>query len=258
MKQKIAIIGSGNMGQAIAQGLLRKKIVTNDQLFLTDSQTNNNTQAAQNSQIIVLAVKPQKAQVILHEMKSAIIDQLIISIMAGITIDAIQQALGKKTAVVRVMPNLAAKIGESMSVWVKSKQVTGVQEKIVQDVLSAIGKALEVQSENQIDAATAISGSGPAYFFYFTELLEKAAQKLGFSQEEAKLLTEQTFFASSELLKKSNNSAQDLRQAVTSKGGTTEAAVQSFQKAGLQDIVEKSIFAAVQRAHALGESREKE
>lgn len=248
MKETITIIGAGNMGQAIANGLLSKKIITQSQLILTDSKTNNNKDAVKKAGIVILAIKPQIAIKVLEEIKDVMGNQLIISIMAGITLDMIQQALGKKIAVVRVMPNLAAKVGQSMSVWISSKEVTERHKKYIRIMLGAIGVQLELQEEQQINMATAISGSGPAYFFYLAELIEKAAQDLGFSQEEARLLTIQTLLGSAKLLEATTNSANELRLSVTSKGGTTEAAFDIFQKAKVSDTLKKGIIAAFERA----------
>jgi len=252
MNAKIAIIGAGNMGQAIAQGLLSKKIVSQNQLVLTNSKTGSNREAVKKADVIIFAIKPQIAFSILEEIKDIVENQLLISIMAGISIESMQKILGKEVAIVRVMPNLAAQIGQSMSVWVKSKEVTDSHGTIVQIILETIGVQMELKNEKQIDMATAISGSGPAYFFYLTELIEKEAIDLGFSQREAKMLTTQTLFGSSVILQNSQYSAEALRHMVTSKGGTTEAAIKIFQEAGLQDIVEKGIRAAFKRAREIG------
>ena len=254
MKETLAIIGSGNMGQAIANGLLKKNVVAQRQLFLTNSQTRNNKEVVEKANIIILAVKPQVAQLVMDEIKNSVKDQLIISIMAGITIDFIQQALGKDVAVVRVMPNLAARVGKSMSVWVKSKEVTLHQEEITKTILEAIGMQLELAQEEQINMATAISGSGPAYFFYITELIEQAAEQLGFSKKQARLLVRQTFLGAAELFHVSEIPAEDLRRAVSSKGGTTEAAIEVFQKAELQHTLAKGILAGYTRADELGKA----
>jgi len=250
MKHKIAIIGAGNMGQAIAQGLLSNKIIAQNQLFLTNSKTRNNHDAVKKADVIILAVKPQVSHGILQEIKDGVKDQLIISIMAGISIHTIQQALGKK-AIVRVMPNLGAKVGLSMSVWVKSKEVTKNQKTVVKDILNAIGQELEVDGEEKINIATAISGSGPAYFFYFTELLEQEAIKLGFSQKDAQLLAVQTLQGSAELLRHSKLSTNTLRLHVTSKGGTTEAAFEEFAKNNFDKIFQEGVQAAKKRAEEL-------
>lgn len=146
------------------------------------------------------------------------------------------------------MSNLAAKVGQPMSVWVKSKEVTGKQKSLAKAILDSIGLQLELHEENQINMATAISGSGPAYFFYLTELIEKAAQDLGFSQGKAILLAVQTLLGSAKLLQTSTRSAKELRLSVTSKGGTTEAAFGIFQKARLSDTIKQGIITAFERA----------
>lgn len=251
MKETIAIIGAGNMGQAIANGLLSKKIITQSQLILTDSKTRGNKEAIKKADIIILAIKPQIAATVLEEIKDEVRNQLIISIMAGIALSTIQQTLGKKVAVVRVMPNLAAKVGQSMSVWVSSKEVTERYKKYVKIMLGAIGVQLELQEEQQINMATAISGSGPAYFFYLTELIEKAAYKIGFSHKEARLLAIQTLLGSADLLRTSTYSVGELRNAVTSKGGTTEAALAIFDKQKLDKRFILGIRAAYNKSKEL-------
>ncbi len=256
MRERIAIIGSGNMGQAIARGLLDNKIITQQQLFLTNSQTGNK-EAITKADIIILAVKPQNKDTVFEEIKEVVTNQLIISVMAGITIESIQNSLGGKNSIIRVMPNIAAKIGKSMSVWIKNPQVSSTQTEKIKLILEAIGQQLELHTEDQIDKATAISGSGPAYIFYLTEILENAAIKIGFSDREAKLLAEQTLIGSAELLQKSKESATNLRSAVTSKGGTTEAAITILQKENIQNIFSKAITAAYTRAKKLGENLRK-
>ncbi len=251
MKETIAIVGSGNMGQAIAQGLLGKTIIQQGQLILTNSKTKNNKYAVQKADVIILAVKPQVVQDVLKEITEVVKGKLIISIIAGVAIDTLQESFGEKTAIVRVMPNLAARVGKSMSVWIKNKEVTKKQAEVVKKILEAIGTQLELQEEKQINMATAISGSGPAYFFYITELIEKGAQELGFSHKDARLLAKQTMLGSAELLQMSSCSAEELRHAVTSKGGTTEAAFREFYKRGfgrLSTRFHEGVLAAYRQA----------
>jgi pyrroline-5-carboxylate reductase len=252
MKGNIAIIGSGNMGGSIAQGLLNKKIVPPGRLLITNSETFNNKEAVQRAETVIIAVKPAQAITVLNDIKETIKKQLIISVMAGITIGTLQNILGKNTAVVRVMPNLAAKVGKSMSVWVKSGQVSDTQSAAAKTILESIGTQLEMRNENMINAATAISGSGPAYVFYLAQLIENGAVDLGFSRKNARLLTEQTLIGCAELLKTTGKSAEDLRAAVTSKGGTTEAGLSVLEKDDLQNTVLKAIQAAFERAKQLG------
>jgi pyrroline-5-carboxylate reductase len=252
MNKKIAILGGGKMGQAIAKRLIEKGIYEKKRLCITNSETKNNSLAVQDASVIILSVKPQISYGVFEEIKGKVGNALIISVMAGIAIDTIQKGLGQKKSVIRVMPNLAATLGESMSVWVKSKEVTGMQKENALRILESIGRQLELKSEAQIDKATAISGSGPAYFFCLTELLEKNAIDLGFTPREARVLAEQTLIGSAELVRSSGESATDLRDSVTSKGGTTEAALLRFQKENLQGAIHKGIVAAYKKAEKLG------
>jgi pyrroline-5-carboxylate reductase len=234
----VVIIGVGNMGSAIARALLDKEIVSKSQLILCDPTSekvaafeneaqiiHNVASAVEKADIVLLAIKPQLFAQVLPEMKDAITsDKLILSIAAGVTVATIKQLLGEKMAIVRVMPNLAATVGESLSAWVVSPEVTTHQQTSIKILLQAIGEEFMVEKEDLLDAVTAISGSGPAYVFFLAELLQQNAQDLGIEKELAKKLARQTIIGSSSLLKQSDKSPEELRAAVTSKGGTTEAA----------------------------------
>ena len=166
----IAIIGYGNMGRAIARGLLNKKIVKLSQLHISNSADENAT-VFMKSQIIILCVKPQIISRVIADIMDItdikIMDKLFISVAAGISINSLQKQLGEEAKIIRVMPNLCAQIGESMSCWVKNEQVTLLDEKIIKTVLESFGCQLEMKDENDLNKVTAISGSGPAYIFYF-------------------------------------------------------------------------------------------
>ena len=266
MNKKLAIIGVGNMGKAIVSSLLAQKIIPPENLFLSDSHRkaldeyakqgvvicSSNAQAVQQADVIVLAVKPQSFPALLKELRNSIgEDKLIISIAAGIEMQTIKASFGSSQPVVRVMPNLCAAVGESMSVWVKSKEVNEEQEAVVKEVLQAIGAEVSVDDEDLIDAATAISGSGPAYVFYLTELLEQSALNLGLPEKAANLLARQTILGSATFLGQSDKSAKELRLQVTSKGGTTEAAFEKFEQSNLKKVFFNGIRAAYQRAKRL-------
>ena len=170
--KKIAIIGYGNMGRAIARCLLNKKIVKRSQLYISNS-SDENTIAVMKSQIIILCIKPQNMISVITDIANitdiTIIDKLFISIAAGISINTIQKYLGHDAKIIRVMPNLCARVGESMSCWIKNKQVAIQQIKIIKSILKSFGQELEMKDENDLNKVTAISGSGPAYLFYFIE-----------------------------------------------------------------------------------------
>jgi len=262
----IAIIGVGNMGSAIAHSLLRKKVIPAKNLILSNPSleklihfkqlatiiTAVNKNAVERADIIILAVKPQTLTPVLQEIKSAVSkNKLIISIAAGFELKTIKKILGVQQSVVRVMPNLCARVSKSMSCWVKSKEVTNEQSMEVKIILQAIGKECLLEEENLLDQVTAISGSGPAYVFYLVELLEKSALKLGLDKKLANMLATQTVVGSVRLLENSKKSVKILREEVTSKGGTTEAAFKKFNKSRFEIIFINAVRAAYLRAREL-------
>jgi pyrroline-5-carboxylate reductase len=266
IKETIAIIGGGNMGRAIASALLDQKVVSPPRLVVSTPRVDtlqqfsekevrvvsDNAVAVKGSDVVFLAVKPQKMMRVLEEI-AAVTDstQLVISVAAGISMDSMKKLLGQRQPVVRVMPNLCAQIGESMSVWVKSAEVTEKQEQVVALLLGSIGEMVRLEDEDLIDAATAISGSGPAYVFYLAELLEREAIRLGLPEAVAIQLSRQTLFGSAKYLKESEQSAEALRRGVTSKGGTTEAALGMFERRNLSEIFAEGIMAAYSRSKEL-------
>lgn len=267
LTQKIAIIGAGNMGGAIAQGLLNKKAVKPEQLILTNPKerklasfkkqgcviTANNANAAAQADSIILAVKPQIIKTALQEIKPALNQkQLVISVAAGVEIKIIKGCLYRNQPVVRVMPNLCATAGASVSAWVKSKEVSSAQIQTAKAVFSAIGIEMELKKEVLVDAVTAISGCGPAYVFYLAELLEKGAERLGIPKKYARELARQTLIGSALFLKQSSKSPRQLRDAVTSKGGATEAAFKKFNQKHLQQAFLAGIVAAYRQSQKLG------
>lgn len=269
LNKKITIIGTGNMGKAIAHGLLQKKAIQSKNLILTDASNeklkefkklgvlieSNNKKACEKSDIIILAIKPQTLKSVLEEIKeSAQESQLVVSIAAGVAISSIKEVLGKKQPIVRVMPNLCAQVGESMSGWVKSKEVGQEQVRFVKIILESIGKEIQFSKEDYIDKITAISGSGPAYVFYLTELLEKSAIKLGIKKKEAQILAKNTLIGAAKFLENSNESSQDLRRKVTSKGGTTEVAFKKIDNSRFEHIFYTAIEAAYERAKSFAKN----
>jgi len=244
MKEKIAIIGAGNMAMAIVEGLLSQSVVDLSQLVLTRKSLQkvhtfsgkrvvmirDNKKAVASSDIIILAIKPQQMAEVLEEIKGEV---------------------GKKTHVVRVMPNLCAKIGESLSCWTKNKAVTKKEETLAKKILGAIGQEVFFGDEYMIDDMTAIFGSGPAYVFFLTEMLEDAAIKLGLTSILARKLAKQTVVGSALLLKSTSEHPASLRAAVTSYKGITHAAFEVFTKEKLTETFFKGIQAGKKRAREL-------
>lgn len=266
--ENIAIIGVGNMGGAIAEGLLRSAmgsgkpfLVLSDaaasctKRFAKDSRikiASSALEAVRQAETVVLAVKPQIIKEVLVSLRSCVTSKhLVISIAAGIEISSLKKILGGKIPVARVMPNICAKVGESMSVWTKSSEVNAAQKRMVIKILNSIGKELYVKDEDLLDVATAASGSGPAYFFYMAEILERWTARNGFSVGDAALLARQTFIGSAKMLAVSKGKAEALRIAVTSKKGTTDAAIKNMDRFGFKKSFRQGITSAKKRAREL-------
>lgn len=252
INKKIAIIGLGNMGCAIRDGMLKKKLIDKSQLFVSNKQSTNKIVVNQ-SKILIIAVKPQVIKTVLEEIKNVISKhKLIISIAASVEIKKIKQILGKKQKIIRVMPNLCAKVNQSISCWVKSEEVNNNDVVIFKKIFRSIGQEIEIKNENLLDQITVISGSGPAYLFYLAELLEKSAIKIGLGKRLAKNLVTQTFYGSINLLRKSQESPEILRENVTSKGGVTEAAFKVINQSKFEDVFTKAVNSAYKKAKQLG------
>lgn len=264
---KISFVGGGAMGEAMLAAVLNNKLSTPRDMCVSDikperrqhlakkysvSATESNKEAVGKGDLIVLAIKPQNLAEIMADVKGHFEPgQLVISIIAGARIDTLRQGLDHK-AVVRVMPNTPAQIGEGMSVWTATPEVTRAQKKLAGAILASMGQEIYVDDEKYLDMVTAISGSGPAYFFYFVEALVEAAVQIGLPRDVAEQLALQTFVGSAQLLKKSGKSPADLRKQVTSPGGTTAAAITRFEKGAFRNLVLQAVVAAYNRARELG------
>jgi len=260
MKKIIGIIGAGNMGGAIYQILKKSRLARRGCICDRNLRKINALGARQDvldlqdllaqSDIIILAVKPQSFKDLANEIKIKAGNKLIMSIMAGVSTRTISNLL-KAKKVARAMPNMPAQIGQGAIGWFVGKDV-GKSEKIeIARLLSALGLAIEFKKENLLDTVTAVSGSGPAYFFYLCEQLEEGAVRLGLDQKTAKLLAEQTFFGSAALLRNKKIGVAQLRQAVTSRKGTTAAAIGVLEKNKFGRIFERALSSALKRAREL-------
>ncbi|MBU4376868.1 MAG: pyrroline-5-carboxylate reductase [Candidatus Omnitrophica bacterium] len=267
-ERKIGILGCGNMGEAIAKGTIFSGLVNAGSLYLYDIDkdkarhvgecldaniSNSSEELCNECSVIVLAVKPQDVEEVLKEVNHAINpSKLLVSIAAGFTINKIKKFINDKVGVIRVMPNMALSVNASASAICRDDCVTTEDMKFVKTLFTATGEVVEVE-EKFMDAVTAISGSGPAYFFYLTEILERCAIEMGIEKEKAKLLAVKTALGSALLLADSDSQAESLRKRVTSKGGTTEAAFKYFAEKGLENILKGGIEAARKRAKELSE-----
>lgn len=240
MANKLAFIGAGNMAGALIHGLLgdgypADSIIASDQLSekreaLAGSgihTTDDNCAAVNGADIVILAVKPQVLQAVCEEIQPAIAQNnpLVISIAAGTSLASLQNWLGDDTAIVRTMPNTPAMLQAGASVLYANSNVSDEQKDSAESILRSVGITRWLEDESLIDAATALSGSGPAYFFLFMEVMEQAGIKMGLPAETAHLLTLQTALGAARMAMESPDSAAELRSRVTSPGGTTEAAI---------------------------------
>ena len=262
----LGIIGCGNMGEAILKGVLERKLFSTSQSFISDISkerlsyireeygvniTRSNKEVVEKASVILLAVKPQEMNSLLEEIKSEWReDKLAISIAAGIKISKILEKLGR-AKVVRVMPNLCVKVKKGITAMASSSNVDERSKELARKVFSSIGEVVEVE-ERLMDAVTALSGSGPAYVFYFLESLMEAGVTLGFSPSLAYLLSFKTLEGAVELLK-GGESPATLRKRITSKGGTTEKALKYLEEKKFKEIVKEALGKAYLRSKELSE-----
>jgi len=260
----IGFIGVGVMGSSIIKSLLMKSI-TSDQICIADKSPDKLDQLKSQYQVevkeiaaigkgcnvIFLAVKPQDLADVLNELKQTIQPEtVVISIAAGKTIKFIEDQLQTNNPVIRAMPNTPAQIGKGISAIAAGAKVSGDELKIATELFSTTGEVVVV-TEDKIDAVTALSGSGPAYFFYFIEAMVKAGVELGLTDEIASKLAIETISGSAAMLKESNLDAATLRKNVTSPKGTTAAALEVFSNGDLENIILKAMSAAKNRAQEL-------
>ncbi len=204
--------------------------------------------------VIILAVKPQDAPTLFATLQPLVDpQQVFLSIMAGVKMSTISQGLGADK-IIRAMPNLPAQIGMGMTAYTAADAVTRIELVMVQNLLNTTGKAIYVAEENAIDATTAISGSGPAYVWYFMQAMMQAARGMGFNESEAELLVSQTFRGAIELYTKSDLDCAEWIKRVSSKGGTTEAAMAAYMEREVHEDIVAGAQAALDRAVALGKS----
>ncbi|PBP16557.1 NADP oxidoreductase coenzyme F420-dependent [Diplocarpon rosae] len=277
---KLCFIGGGNMGAAIiggllAQGTSSKQNITVSEPFAATRQkvedtlgvgtTTSNSDAARDADVLVLAVKPQVAKGVCEDLAASWTSSnkpelpLVVSICAGIPLDALSTWFtlgdGRAPKVVRVMPNTPALLGEGASGSFAGPGVTEDEKSLVTALLEGFGKVSEwVDREELIDVVTALSGSGPAYFFLLVEHMISSATALGLPREQAERLAKQTALGAGRMLAESPESPGQLRVNVTSPKGTTEAALNSFQTSGLEEIVGKALKAAADRGEELGQA----
>ena len=265
--QKIAFIGAGNMANALITGLVAdgvdpkniwasdpsdKNLTALENKFGIQTSFDNKT-VISNADIVVLAIKPQIMKDVCQAVTAAVKDfsPMIISIAAGIQVEHLSSWLGSKAAIVRAMPNTPSLIKAGATGLFANEYVTEDQKSIAEEIMRAVGVAIWVDEEIQMDYVTALSGSGPAYFFRIMEAMEKTACEMGLSAKTAHILTLQTALGAAKLAMESNDTLSTLREKVTSPGGTTEKGLAALNEAGIDSTINKTLVAAKVRAAEL-------
>jgi pyrroline-5-carboxylate reductase len=266
---KISFIGCGNMGRSLIGGLInnayppeliygadpdpeqRQQVAS----LFNIAVTADSNEAIQNAEVVVLAVKPQAVCASIAEIAETLARQrpLIVSIAAGVRLASMSKYAGENMPIVRVMPNTPALIGAGAAALYANQHVSSEQRELSEAIMRSVGIALWLDTEEKLDAVTALSGSGPAYFFLIMEVMQKAAIKLGLDEKQAQLLTLETAFGAAKMAMESKHDAATLRQQVTSPGGTTEQALKVLMDNDIDQLFEQALSAANNRSIELAD-----
>ncbi len=269
---RLAFIGAGVMAESMIAGLLGKGIVRPGQIVASHPRSDrqsrlterfgvrvigDNREVAEGADLVFLTIKPQVLATVMGELKGSLgAGQVVISILAGASLSSLRRGLDH-AAVIRVMPNTPAQIGQGMSVWCGTHDVPDERRLQVKAVLAALGEEIEVDTEKYVDMATALSGTGPTYVFMMMEALIDAGVHMGFPRRLAEEIVLQTVSGSVEFARHSGKHMAELRNMVTSPGGTSAEAIYQMEKGGLRTVLSKAAFAAYQRTQTLSAEQEK-
>jgi len=271
MINKISFIGAGSMSEAIIEGMIKNEFIKNDRIFVTNRKNEkrlnelkkkyqingslHKQDVIENANIIVLAIKPNDLKKAIDELKPYITkDQLIVSVLAGVSTTHIQQLIEQEIAIIRAMPNTSASIGQSATAITKGSFATIEDVELIKQMFQSIG-TVTVVNEDDIHLVTGISGSGPAYIYYFVEAIEKVAKEEGLDEKVAKQLVTQTIIGAGKMLKQANLSAEQLRKNVTSPNGTTEAGLKTLSQYNFQEAIISCVKKAKERSIELGKQQ---
>jgi pyrroline-5-carboxylate reductase len=270
--RKLAVIGGGKMGGPFAARVVETGLLPPDRVVVSEpvaatrerlaarlgvTAVASNTQAIEGASTVLLAVTPQVIPTVLADLRGHFApEQLAVSIAAGVTMETVQRGLDHET-VVRVMPNTPAQVGQGVSAWIAAASVTAAQKAETRAVLRSVGTELEVDRESYLDMVTAVSGSGPAWVMLVVEAMIDAGVQIGLRPDWSRELVYQTFSGSIELARQSKLHPAELRNQVTSPGGTTAAGLYAMERAGLRGAIAGGIVAAFERSLALGEAARK-
>lgn len=265
---KLVFFGAGSMAEAMISGIIENRLMTPKDIWVTNrankeklenlkqqygvTATYNLQELFAGAETVVLAMKPKDAAAAMKQIRGFLTDNtLIISVLAGISIATIEELSGRKPAIARAMPNTSAAVGKSATAVAVNPAVTVQQKEAVKQLFETIGLAVFV-GEEQLDAVTGVSGSGPAYIYYFVEAMEKGAMEAGLEEELAKKLIIQTLLGAAEMVKAAAKPAKQLRQEVTSPGGTTEAGIKILEENEVQNALVACIKAACNKSKEMG------
>ncbi len=268
----LAFIGSGVMGEAMIRGVLHRELVPRTSIVAADPHaeritylhdtfgvevTHSNRDAARTADIVILSIKPQVMSAVLPELDGQLKpDALVISIAAGVPLHTLSHGLSNQH-VVRAMPNTPGQIGKGITVWTATRDVSGSQRQQAKELLGALGEVMYVEDERFLDMATALNGTGPAYVFMFMEALIDVGVHMGLSRRDAERLVLHTMRGSVEFAMQSNQHPAELRNQVTSPGGTSAEAIYHLEKGGLRTVIADGVWAAYRRSRELGDSSAK-
>lgn len=269
--KRLAFIGGGTMAEAMIRGLLDKHLVPPSHIAVTGPRRErraalrkqfgvkanaSNVEAAKGAHVVILSVKPQIVPAVTRELHGKLRpDQLILSIAAGVPLRALRQGLAHPV-IVRAMPNTPAQVGMGVTAWCATPEVGAEQRDRAKAILGALGEEIQVDDEQLVDMATALSGTGPTYVFLLMEALVDAGVHLGFSRRVAEELVLRTVEGSALFARKSGRHLAELRNMVTSPGGTSAAAIYQLEKGSLRTVLSRAVYAAYQRTRELGQGAE--
>jgi pyrroline-5-carboxylate reductase len=265
---RLAFVGAGVMAESMIAGLLKNAMVPPGHIVASHPReqrrqklaaqfgigtVESNREAAESADLVLLTIKPQVLRGVMSQLSGSLKpEQVVVSVIAGAPIDVLVGGLGHQ-AVVRVMPNTPAQVGQGMSVWSTTSGVTDEQRERVRTVLSALGEELWVEEEKYVDMATALSGTGPTYVFLMMEALIDAGVHMGFPRRIAEQIVLQTVSGSVAFARDSGKHMAELRNMVTSPGGTSAEAIYQMEKGGLRTVLSRAVFAAFERTQVLAE-----
>ena len=273
LKEKIGFIGGGKMGEALAKGLIRAKLSTADSIIVSDvdnkrcqaleeetgiKATQDNREVTANSDVIILAVKPSIMGTILEELKNDITSEhLVVSIAAGIPLNFMESSLKEGCRAIRVMPNTPCLVGETAAGYALGKNATRNDGELVGRILNAVGKSYLLE-EKYLDAVTGLSGSGPAFIYTVIEALADGGVKMGLPRDVSTELAAQTAFGAAKMVLESNTHIGELKDSVTSPGGTTIEGLHALEKGGLSNTLINAVEAATKKSKRLGKAFSKQ